>query len=334
MVQQEKGEGDSDRSGDIPADSDPAAFGGPLDDPADALEAEPTAEQAAEQAAAASKMQALHRGRRGPTAAAAAAELGLHAADCGVIPWNQYSDLHGLPMIPLADGVTMAKFADVTHGACYYLGNELEHEILSSLPHLLVDRACCRVSDETVLHTPEATSIITHLSASSLQRVTNVSPLGPVTLSKLLPMVLPAAWEGVDEVKDWATAGAVLPEWVKLLWKYLLEPDTPNQGAASPAAGSSTPDLPLLQGSQKAPAAPVPLDYYVEYPLLPTDQGSLLRLARRRRRRGSRLFEVRRRLRDRRPQTGTPRSGATGSLEAASGTRPMAEDAHFASGFR
>jgi sacsin len=214
-------------------------------------------------------------------AAAAAAELGLHAADCGVIPWNQYSDLHGLPMIPLADGVTMAKFADVTHGACYYLGNELEHEILSSLPHLLVDRACCRVSDETVLHTPEATSIITHLSASSLQRVTNVSPLGPVTLSKLLPMVLPAAWEGVDEVKDWATAGAVLPEWVKLLWKYLLEPDTPNQGAASPAAGSSTPDLPLLQGSQKAPAAPVPLDYYVEYPLLPTDQGSLLRLARR-----------------------------------------------------
>ncbi|KAG9441938.1 hypothetical protein H6P81_017792 [Aristolochia fimbriata] len=117
--------------------------------------------------------------------------------------------LHGLPLIPLANG-SFATFNMQGSGDKVFITNENEFDLLKgSVPHLLVDNGI-----------PEI--VLSKLKDIAESGSSNMSVLTCHFLEKLLPRILPAQWQYAKQV-SWTPGHQGQPsfEWMALLWSYL-----------------------------------------------------------------------------------------------------------------
>ena len=135
----------------------------------------------------------------------------------GRLMGTRYPELHGLPLVPLANQGfgTFAGGDPAGQQPAYYVCTDAEHELLAPVKHLLVQREA---------ELPEA--IRAHLKSPQLHAQTNIRPMAPQHLPGFLGHLLPREWQGRDEVPH-GWQDRVDPDWFRQLWAYLCERQCP-----------------------------------------------------------------------------------------------------------
>ncbi|KAK9663814.1 hypothetical protein RND81_14G000300 [Saponaria officinalis] len=121
----------------------------------------------------------------------------------------QSNCLYGLPLIPLASGLSAA-FSPRGAEERIYIARQNEYELLNEkIPTLLVDKAI-----------PE--EVYMKLCDIAESDDSNVSFLTAYLLEKLFLRILPIDWHNAKQVK-WVPGDSTQPsvDWMKLLWRYL-----------------------------------------------------------------------------------------------------------------
>ncbi|KAK9115561.1 hypothetical protein Sjap_014508 [Stephania japonica] len=120
-----------------------------------------------------------------------------------------YDSLHGLPLIPLANGL-VASFNKRGEGERIFITTQNEYNLLkSSVPYLLID-----------INMPE--ELHQKLFDIAQHGGSNISLLSCLLLEELFPRILPTEWQNCKQV-SWTPEHEGQPslEWMRLLWIYL-----------------------------------------------------------------------------------------------------------------
>ncbi|KAK9106331.1 hypothetical protein Syun_022342 [Stephania yunnanensis] len=120
-----------------------------------------------------------------------------------------YDSLHGLPLIPLANGL-VASFNKRGEGERIFITTQNEYNLLkSSVPYLLID-----------INIPE--ELHQKLFDIAQHGGSNISKLSCHLLEELFPRILPTEWQNSKQV-SWTPGHEGQPslEWMRFLWIYL-----------------------------------------------------------------------------------------------------------------
>jgi len=134
--------------------------------------------------------------------------LNLIAKD---LPNDKYDELHGLQLVPLANG-KLGTFRPKESGEFRYIANDVERQLLFRVLDCLIEESS-KLDEET-------RRIIEN---GALHQINNIRTMDPEHFVVLLERILPPKWLGNSEV-TWLPGehGHPTVQWIGNLWEYIV----------------------------------------------------------------------------------------------------------------